>query len=368
MKINEIHIYQKDLPIIDGPYVMSTMVLSSVDTTIVRLVADNGLTGWGEVAPLGSLYQPQHALGARAAISEIAPSMIGASCLTPLLLMYKMDNLLNGHNYAKSAIEMAVLDLLAKHYNIRVCDLLGGAVVEQLPGYYAISKGEPDELARLAQEKVENGYKRIQIKVGGRDVAIDIAVIRKVWEQVGSKVQIIVDANRAMTANQVLRLSIGCRDLPITIEQPCNTLEEIASIRSQIPHPIHIDENLEKLNDVLRTISMNICDGFCLKISRMGGLNTMATIRNICSARNIPHTCEDSWGGDITAAATLHIAATVKPELLEGVWTAGSYIKQNYDPENGINISNGHYQLPKGTGLGISPDESRIGNCVASFS
>ena len=94
----------------------------------------------------------------------------------------------------------------------------------------------------------------------------------------------------------------------------------------------------------------------------------MATIRNICMERNIPHTCEDSWGGDIIAAATLHIAATVKPKLLEGVWTAGSYIAHNYDVENGINITDGCYYLPTGIGLGITPDESRIGECVSSFS
>lgn len=367
MRISNIHIYSKKLPIVDGPYVMSTMILDAVDTTIIKIVADNGMIGWGEVAPLGPLYQPQHALGARAAVTEMAPNLIGESCLTPLLLRYKMDALLNGHLYAKSVIEMAVFDLLGKHHKVPVCDLLGGAVTDKVPGYFAISKGEPDELACKAEEKVKQGFKRLQIKCGGRDVAVDIEVIRKVWEKVGNRVQLIADANRAMTANQTLRLSIGCRDIPLTLEQPCNSLEEIAAIRSQIAHPIHIDENLESLSHVLRTIAMNISDGYCLKISRMGGLNTMATIRDICAERVIPHTCEDSWGGDITAAATIHIAATVKPELLEGVWTASNYIDEHYDPYNGIVITDGYYLLPKGVGLGINPDEQRIGDLIASF-
>ena len=96
MRISEIHVYQKDLPVVDGPYTMSTMTLHSIDTTIVKMISDSGLVGWGEVAPLGPLYQPQHALGARAAIAEMAPGLIGQSCLTPLLLRRRMDGLLNG--------------------------------------------------------------------------------------------------------------------------------------------------------------------------------------------------------------------------------------------------------------------------------
>lgn len=83
MRISEIHVYQKHLPIVGGPYTMSRSTLHSIDTTIVKLVSDTGLVGWGEVAPIGPIYQPQHALGARAAICEIAPALIGRPALTP---------------------------------------------------------------------------------------------------------------------------------------------------------------------------------------------------------------------------------------------------------------------------------------------
>ena len=368
MRISEIHIYQKDEPIIGGPYTMSRITLESVDITIVKLVSDTGLVGWGEVAPAGPVYQPQHALGARAALSEMAPSLIGQSALTPLLLRRQMDALLNGHNYAKAVIDVAVMDMLGKHHNMRVCDLLGGAEVERVPAYYATGIGEPDEIARLSADKVAEGYPRIQVKAGGRDVNIDIAVVRKVWETIGTKAQLVVDTNRAMTASQALRLSLACRDIPLVFEQPCNTMEEVASIRNQVAHPIILDENTESLNDVLRAIAMGVCDGFGLKMTRLGGLNAMATVRDICAARSMPHTCEDCWGGDIVAAAVVHMAATVEPRLLEAVWTAGSYIEGNYDALNGINVDGGHFNVPSGPGLGILPDESLFGDPVASFS
>jgi L-alanine-DL-glutamate epimerase-like enolase superfamily enzyme len=367
MRIKELHIYQKDLPVVGGPYTMSRVTLDRVDTTIIKLVSETGIIGWGEVAPLGPVYQPQHARGARAAIAELAPNLIGQSALTPLLLRRHMDALLNGHNYAKAAIDIAVMDMMGKHFDRRVCDLLGGAESERLPAYYAVGIGDPDETCRRAADKVAEGYRRIQIKAGGRDVAIDIAVVRKVWEQIGGKAQLVVDTNRGMTASQAMRLSLACRDIPFAFEQPCNTMEEVAAIRPQIAHPIIIDENTECLNDVLRAISMGVCDGFGLKMTRLGGLNAMATVRDVCAARSMPHTCEDSWGGDIISAAVLQIAATVEPRLLEAVWTAGSYIEEHYDSENGIKVDGGYFDLPTGPGLGINPDESLIGELSASF-
>ena len=167
MRVSEVHVYQKDLPIVGGPYTMSTMTLHNVDTTIVRLVTDSGIVGWGEVAPIGPLYQPQHALGARAAIAEMAPNIIGQSCLTPLLFCRRMNGLLNGHLYAKAALEVAVMDALGKHFGVRVCDLLGGAVdPAQSPYAYGGVAGHllPVALAVAydKDEQVTNAYETLE--------------------------------------------------------------------------------------------------------------------------------------------------------------------------------------------------------------
>ena len=65
-----------------------------------------------------------------------------------------MDGLLNGHNYANAAIDIAVMDLVGKHHGVIVCDLLGGATSERLPAYYAVGIGNPEETARIAVEKI----------------------------------------------------------------------------------------------------------------------------------------------------------------------------------------------------------------------
>jgi L-alanine-DL-glutamate epimerase-like enolase superfamily enzyme len=367
LKIAEIHIYQHDLPVRNGPYTMANAEVWALDTTIVKLVGDNGLVGWGETCPVGPTYQPHHAAGARAALAEMAPGLIGANPLQAVTLRRRMDGLLNGHRYAKAAIDIAAHDLMGKQYGVRVADLLGGAMTERVPSYYASGVGAPDDIARIAADKAAEGYPRMQIKVGGRPVEIDIAVIRKVWETVGTKMRLAVDGNRGWTTRDALRVSRECVAVPLILEQPCNTLEEIATIRGQLHHAVYVDENGEDLATVLRCVGAGLCDGFGMKVTRIGGLQAMATFRDICEARAMPHTCDDAWGGDIIAAACTHMGATVAPRLLEGVWLAQPYIEGHYDPEGGIRIEGGHIRLPDGPGLGVNPDESLFGAPVASF-
>ncbi len=367
MKIAEIHIYSHALPVKNGPYRMASASVWSLDTTLVKMITDGGLVGWGETCPIGPVYQPQHAGGARAALAEIAQGLIGADPLQPLLLHRRMDGLLNGHRYAKAAIDIAAHDLMGKAWGMRVADLLGGAVTDRVPSYYASGVGEPDEISRIAAERAAEGFPRMQVKVGGRPVEVDIEVIRKVWERVGTKMRLAVDGNRGLTTRDALRLSRECGDIPFVLEQPCNTIEEIAAIRGQVHHGIYLDENGEDLNTILRVVGAGLVDGFGMKLTRIGGLRPMTVFRDICEVRSLPHTCDDAWGGDIIAAACTHIGATVQPRLNEGVWIAQPYIEGHYDAANGVKIEGGHIKLPKGPGLGITPDEGLFGMPVMSF-
>ena len=368
MKITEIHVYAHDLPVKDGPYVMASGAVWALDTTIVKMVTDDGLVGWGETCPIGPTYQPQHALGARAALAQMAPGLIGANPLQQVMLRRRMDGLLNGHRYAKAAIDIAAHDLMGKQYGMRVADLLGGAVTDNVPSYYASGVGTPDDIARIAAEKLAEGYPRMQVKIGGRPVEVDIEVLRKVWQVIGgSGMRLAADANRGMPTRDALRLSRECPDIPFVMEQPCNTIEEIAAIRAQLHHAVYIDENGEDLATVIRAVGQGLCDGFGMKVTRIGGLSAMAAFRDICEARSLPHTCDDAWGGDIIAAACAHIGATVAPRLMEGVWIAAPYIDGHYDSGGGIRIEGGHIRLPDGPGLGITPDEGRFGAPVASY-
>ena len=367
MKIRDIHIYAHDLPVKNGPYTMANAEVWALDTTLVKLVTEDGTEGWGETCPVGPTYAEAHAGGARAALSEMAKGLIGAD-LWPVTLNRKMNSLLNGHNYAKAAVDIAAHDLIGRSLGLSVADLLGGIQTERVPSYYATGVGAPDDIARLAKEKLDEGYPRLQVKVGGRPVEIDIETIRKVWEVIhGSGMRIAVDGNRGWSTRDALRVSRECPEIPFIMEQPCNTYQDLEKIRPQVRHAIYMDENSVDLNTVISAAGTGLVDGFGMKVTRIGGLQNMRTFRDICEARNLPHTCDDAWGGDIIAAACTQIGATVKPELCEGVWLAAPYIDGHYDSKNSIKIVDGYIERPTGPGLGVVPDEGKFGAPVASF-
>ena len=345
---------------------MANALVWSLTTTLVKITSDTGLIGWGETCPVGPTYCASHAKGAVAALSELAPGLIGASLL-PLALRRRADSLLNGHRYAKAALDIAAHDIIGKATGLRVADLLGGAVTESVPSYYATGVGEPDEIARIVAEKVAEGYPRIQVKIGGRPVEVDMETLRKVWERVGSKgIRLAADANRGLPTRDALRLSRECQDIPFVMEQPCDTIEEIAAIRGQVHHGIYLDENGEDLATVIRVAGQGLVDGFGMKVTRIGGLQQMAAFRDLAEARTLPHTCDDAWGGDIIHAACTHIGATVSPRLNEGVWLASPYVEGHYDAKNGIDIIGGHIKLPEGPGLGVTPEEGIFGQPILS--
>ena len=115
MRIEAIHIYQHDLPVKGTTYTMSSAALDMLDTTIVEVVTDKGVTGYGETCPVGPTYQPEHASGARAALNELAPNLLGAQPLLIDRVHHIMDAGLAGHNYAKAAIDIAAWDIVGKH-------------------------------------------------------------------------------------------------------------------------------------------------------------------------------------------------------------------------------------------------------------
>ena len=172
--------------------------------------------------------------------------------MLPLTVQRRMAAFLSGHRYAKAAIDIAVHDALGKSLGASVAALLGGAVTDRVPSYYATGVGDPDEIARTAADKLAEGYPRLQVKVGGRPVEFDIETIRKVRERIGgSGVRLAVDADRSLTTRDALRVSRELTHIPFVLEQPCDTVDDLRKIRPQMRHAIYMDENAVDLPTVI---------------------------------------------------------------------------------------------------------------------
>src|SRR5690242_5277869 len=168
MKIKRIGAYRVDLPLHEGSYKWSGGKSVSVfDSTVVEVQTDAGVTGYGEVCPLGPFYLPAYGPGVRAGIAELGPHLLGEDPLQLCRLNRCMDSALKGHAYVKSSLDMACWDILGKVTGQPVCTLLGGRYGEDFGLYRAISQEAPEAMAgRVAGYRAE-GYRRFQLKVGG---------------------------------------------------------------------------------------------------------------------------------------------------------------------------------------------------------
>src|SRR6202163_57702 len=163
MRITGIRAYRVELPLKEGSYKWSGGKSVDVfDSTVVEVLTDAGITGWGEVCPLGPFYLPAYAAGVRAGMAELGPHLIGEDPTELEKLNGAMDAALQGHPYVKSGIDMACWDILGQATGQPVCTLLGGRYGDDFGLYRAISQESPDAMAsRVAGYRAE-GYRRFQ--------------------------------------------------------------------------------------------------------------------------------------------------------------------------------------------------------------
>lgn len=363
MKIRRILVYQVDLPLNEGSYKWSGGKSVDVfDSTVVCVEADDGRLGWGEVCPLGPAYLPAYAAGARTGIAELGSQLLGESPLELRKLNDRMDRILKGHPYAKSAIDMACWDLLGKVAGLPVCVLLGGRFGEDVTLYRAISQEDPERMAANVAGYRDEGYRRFQLKVGG-DPDVDIERIRAVRAVLEPTDRLVADANTGWLPHEAMRVVRAVRDLDVYIEQPCTTYEECCSIRRRTDHPFVLDEVIDGMGALARAVAERSADVVNIKISKFGGLTRAAQARDFCVSSGIGMTLEDSWGGDIVTAAIAHLAHSTPEEWRFTSTDFNSYVTTSI-ADGAPQRSNGRMAASDEPGLGIRPRPDVLGDPV----
>ncbi|HVO01554.1 MAG TPA: cis-3-hydroxy-L-proline dehydratase [Candidatus Cybelea sp.] len=360
MRITAIRAYRVELPLHEGTYRWSGGNFVAVfDSTVVEVATDEGITGYGEVCPLGPAYLPAYAEGARAGIREIGPKLLGLDPRDLGVLNRRMDAALRGHPYVKSAIDVACWDILGKAANLPVVTLLGGRYGEDFKLYRAISQEAPEAMAARVGQYRGEGYSKFQLKVGG-DPDVDIERIRACAAQLQRGDVLIADANTGWLMHQAARVVDAVKDVDVYIEQPCMSYEECRAIRERTARPFVLDEVIDSLGAVLKGYEDRAMDVINLKISKVGGLTRAREIRDLCVSLGIAMTIEDTWGGDIVTAAIAHLAHSTPPEFLFSATDFNSYVTVSL-AEGAPQRKQGRMAAPTAPGLGTKPRMDVLG-------
>jgi L-alanine-DL-glutamate epimerase-like enolase superfamily enzyme len=354
MRLTGIRVFRVDLPLREGRYAWSGGKSVDVfDSTVVALDTDEGLTGWGEVCPLGPVYLPAYAAGARAGLAELGPHLLGLDPTAIGVLGSMIERAFKGHPYVKSAVDMAAWDLLGKATGRPVAALLGGTQGEAVELYRAISLEAPAAMAAKVAGYRAVGYRRFQLKVGG-DPDTDIERITAVRAALDAGEVLVADANTGWLTHQALRVVRAVRGLDVYIEQPCATYEECRVVRRATDHPFVLDESIQDLASLLRAQRDGAMDVVNLKIGKLGGLARTRLLRDVCGELGIAMTIEDSWGGDIVTAAIAHLAHSTPEALRFSATDFNSYGTRRI-AEGAPVRRDGRMQASAAPGLGVEP-------------
>jgi L-alanine-DL-glutamate epimerase-like enolase superfamily enzyme len=354
MRLTGIRVFQVDLPLREGRYAWSGgKSVELFDSTVVALDTDEGLTGWGEVCPLGPVYLPAYASGARNGLAELGPVLLGCDPTQLGVLARRMERAFKGHAYVKSAVDMAAWDLLGRSVGRPVASLLGGTHGEAVDLYRAISQDSPDAMAAKVAGYRAEGYRKFQLKVGG-DPDTDIERIRAVAERLQSGDVLVADANTGWLQHQALRVVRAVRDVDVYIEQPCASYDECLVVRRATDHPFVLDESIDGLGPLLQAARDGAMDVVNIKISKVGGLSRAGQLRDLCVDLGIAMTLEDSWGGDIVTAAIAHLAHSTPEAFRFSATDFNSYSSRRF-ADGAPERRDGRMHASAAPGLGIEP-------------
>ncbi len=358
-RITRISLWHVPLTSHEAYYMADGKTCDTVETVVLALDTDDGRTGWGEVCPIPH-YLPAYARGVAPAVQEMAPILLGADPVGPEALMAQLDKHLQGHVYAKSAIDIALWDLTGQAAGLPLYTLLGGRRAESMPLYHSITCIAPDDMARIARETRNQGIRQFQVKLGADgDWQADVARLRLVREAVGDGPLVYGDWNCGATSLDATRVGRAVADLDIMLEQPCATIEDCARVRAATGLPMKLDESAHDTVSLLAGHTQGCMDAVAVKLSKFGGLSASRRARDLCLHLGAKMCVEDTWGSDITTAALLHLGASTDPSRVMNVCDLSGYVSPRLAPDGPARVD-GRIAPPEGAGLGVAPDRGAM--------
>lgn len=291
LNVHSITLREITLPLKE-PFKISSGITSQRRILLLELADGEGTTAWSECVA-GELpnYSYETIDTAWIVIGRyVAPRIIGRPLESPVEVQLLLDKDFRGHNMAKAAVEMGVWELEARRQGTALSQLLGGVRERVEVGISIGIQSSPEVLVEKARACLEQGYRKIKIKVmPGADVAYAAAV----RAALGPEAPLMVDANNAYTLNDVEALqALDDLDL-LMIEQPLawDDVVQHAALQKVLKTPICLDESITGPARVRDMISLGSGRIVNIKPARVGGFSGSKAIHDLCEQEGIPVWC-----------------------------------------------------------------------------
>lgn len=361
MQIIGVEIIPIRLPLVE-PFVISYGTFPDVESVLVRIETDSGLTGWGEATPdphvTGELFG-----AVLETLKALAPALLGCDPRDRTAIMRRVEARCGGVPTARAALDIALHDVVGREAGLPIWALLGGRSKAFVTISRVVSMKSPDEMANDAEQHIGNGFRTVKLKVGEYgNTRLDVQRVAAVREAIGPEIKIKIDVNQGWrNAGVAIPAARGMAPYePEYIEQPVDwrDLEGLAEVRRACGLPIMADEALHDARDVLRAVQLRACDLINIKLMKSGGLLGALTLNAIAETAGYVCQVGTMVESSIASAAGLHLALAL--ENVQTVEMGGPLmLAEDIGPLRRY-YERDRVTVPDGPGLGFEPDEALL--------
>lgn len=356
MKIKKITLYHIQMKLIT-PFITSIGHVEDRELILVEVEDVNGVIGWGEVVAFSSPWYTEETVKTAWHMLEdfLIPIVLNQEIDHPTCVAELFSNL-KRNNMAKSGLEGAIWDLYAKQRNLPLARVIGG-VYDKIESGVVVSLTTVEETLQKLADRIEEGYKRIKIKIKpGQDYEL-LKTIRHHFPDI----PIMADANSAYSLDDLDHLKKFDEFDLMMIEQPLHSDDIIdhAKLQKELKTSICLDESITSFEDAKKAIELGSCRVINIKIGRVGGLTEAKKIHDYCNDHHIPVWCGGMLETGISRAHNIALASLPNFTIPGDISASSRYWEKDIIiPE--VTVQNGYIEVPTGPGIGFEVNRELV--------
>ncbi|HKM77409.1 MAG TPA: mandelate racemase/muconate lactonizing enzyme family protein [Candidatus Bathyarchaeia archaeon] len=364
LRITDVEIYQL------GEKADSGSATWAANSILIKLTTSDGLIGWGEAAPT---------LRVRPVIES----------LYEVARVYKDSDPLNvernwhewhKHDFylpfsfesttAVSAFDMACWDIIGKHFDAPLHELLGGIMRTKIRVY---SNGwydgcvTPEQFGERAKRYTKIGYTALKFDPFGNyydyidEKGLQLAYdrVKAVSESTEGKVELLIEHHGRFNPNSAIMIARKLREFnPLFMEEPIHpeNLEGLKKYRMATDVRVALGERILTKEQATHILANNLADFLQPDLTNIGGVTEGSKVVAIAEAFGVEVAFHNAFG-PIQNAATLQVDIAIPNFLIQESFYECFPAWKKRLVKDQWTIENGHASVPAKPGLGVDIDE-----------
>lgn len=293
------------------PFKTALRTVNAVEDLVVMLHADDGRIGYGSAPATAVITGDTHGSMREAIARYIAPRVIGQDIADLRHLLGGIQGAIERNGNAKAAVEIAVHDLWAQHYDAPLYRLLGGGI-PVIRTDLTISVDTIETMVADALTAIDRGFDALKIKVG-KDIDVDIERVRAIHDAVGDRASLRLDANQGWSAKEAVRALHALENAGVRldlVEQPvkAHDIDGLRYVTERVATPVMADESVFGPREALALIQRRAADIINIKLTKSGGLSNALRIADLAALHGVECMIGCMLESSIGVAAAAHLA------------------------------------------------------------